>query len=67
MATITAFHSADEEAKPGQKRMHHTNDSCTEGQKIAAAQRQESTGGYRRCVDCSRMDEIEALRAAAAR
>jgi hypothetical protein len=45
--------------------MHHTNDGCAEGQKITGSERIEGTGGFRRCVDCSRLDEIDALRSGA--
>jgi hypothetical protein len=62
MPTIAPFHYAREEEKPGQKRMHHTNDACVDGQKISGSDRVEGTGGFRRCVDCSRLDEIDALK-----
>jgi hypothetical protein len=64
MPLVAPFHFKDEADKPGQKRMHHTNDGCLEGQKIAQADRVDGTGGFRRCVDCARQDEIDALRAA---
>ncbi len=66
MSTVAAFHQVNEAEKPGQRRMHHTNDACDEGHKIAHAERVEGTGGFRRCVDCSRLDEIDSLRRAAA-
>ncbi|RLT34859.1 MAG: hypothetical protein DWI59_05490 [Chloroflexi bacterium] len=66
MPTVAAFHQVNEAEKPGPKRMHHTNDACAEGIKIARSERVEGTGGFRRCVDCSRQDEIDALRSAAA-
>lgn len=65
MATVAAFHQVNEEEKPGQRRMHHTNDACAVALKIPASDRVEGVGGFRRCVDCSRLDEIEALRRAA--
>jgi hypothetical protein len=65
MATVAPFHHINEEEKPGQKRMHHTNDGCADGQKITGSERVEGTGGFRRCVDCSRLDEIDALRSGA--
>lgn len=64
MPTVPAFHYVKEEEKPGQKRMHHTNSACADGAKIPQNERVEGTGGFRRCVDCSRLDEIDALRAA---
>ena len=67
MPAVTPFHWKNEAEKPGQKRVHHTNDACDDGRKIATGERVEGTGGFRRCVDCSRLDEIDALRAAAAR
>jgi hypothetical protein len=65
MPSVAPFYYVKEEEKPGQKRMHHTNDACTEGQKIPAGERVEGTGGFRRCVDCSRLDEIDRLKAGA--
>lgn len=65
MATVAAFHQVNEEAKPGQRCMYHTNDACAVALKIPAGERVEGAGGFRRCVDESRLDEIEALRRAA--
>lgn len=65
MPQIAPFHSAGEEEKPGQRRMFHSNDACTVGQQIPTNERREGNGGYRQCVDCSRQNEIDALRVAA--
>jgi hypothetical protein len=46
--------------------MFHSNDACTTGNAIPADERREGNGGYRQCVDCSRQNELDALRAAAA-
>ena len=58
MPKVAAFHDVKEAEKPGQRRMHHDNDSCEEGRKIPQAERQAGTGGFRHCVDCSRLNEI---------
>jgi hypothetical protein len=66
MPQVAPFHSTREEDKPGQRRMFHSNDACTTGSAIPADERREGNGGYRQCVDCSRQNELDALRAAAA-
>ena len=65
MSQVAPFHSAGEEDKPGQRRMFHSNDACATGSAIPATERREGNGGYRQCVDCSRQNEIDALRASA--
>ncbi|MEI6665129.1 MAG: hypothetical protein WCL53_03135 [Chloroflexota bacterium] len=65
MPQVAPFHSSGEEDKPGQRRMFHSNDACATANAIAAAERRVGNGGYRQCVDCSRQNEIDALRASA--
>ena len=63
MPTGAPFHLVTEPGEPGLKRMHHTNDGCTEGRTIALSDRIQGTGWFRRRVECSRLGEIDALKA----
>lgn len=50
MAKVAAFHSK----LPG-TRVHHDNNSCTEGNNIESKNRASGTGGLPKCDHCKRL------------
>jgi len=51
MAKVSAFHSKLD----SDRKVHHDNDKCTEGNNIEAKNRVSGTGGRPRCNHCERL------------
>lgn len=49
MAKVAPFHSSKE------KKVHHDNSSCTEGNNIEAKYRVSGTGGLPKCSRCKQL------------
>jgi len=49
---VAPFHSK----LPSDKRVHHNNDQCTEGNNIEPRNKVKGTGGYPLCNHCSRLN-----------
>ncbi len=52
MAKVPPFHTKTEE-EPGQKDVHHDNDTCSEGKKIKSYNKEPGTNGKRLCKICA--------------
>lgn len=52
MAKVAAFHSK----RPDDKKVHHDNNSCTEGNNIESKWRESGTGGHPKCEHCQRLN-----------
>lgn len=57
MPRVQAFHSVDQARKPEDHRIYHDNDRCFSARGIFQHQRLDGDGGYRLCVECTRLDE----------
>jgi hypothetical protein len=56
MSKIPEFHSANENQKALQHRVHHDNNACPLGWDTTAWERYGGTGEYKLCDDCQRLD-----------
>jgi len=43
--------------KPSDRRVHHNNTKCTEGDNIQPENRRAGTGGYPLCEHCKRLND----------
>jgi hypothetical protein len=60
MATVPAFHSVNQAAKPPAHRIYHDNDRCFPGRDIPQHERLQGDHGYRRCIECIRLGSLQA-------
>ena len=58
MPSIIDFFSSKETYKPLDERVHHNNSSCSEVVKIPPYDRRPGTGGYKLCVECSKLNAV---------
>jgi len=59
MATVPAFRSVNQAAKPPEHRIYHDNDRCFPGRDIPQHERLQGDEGYRRCVECTRLGSLQ--------
>jgi len=52
MPYVPAFHSADAEKDPPDRRVYHDNSTCILGRQIGQEERRPGTGGYHLCPEC---------------
>jgi len=52
MAKVAAFHSV----KESDRKVHHNNDKCTEGNNIEKANKRDGTGNRPLCDHCQRLN-----------
>lgn len=60
MATVPAFHSVNQAAKPPAHRIYHDNDRCFPGRDIPQHERLQGDHGYRLCIECTRLGSLQA-------
>lgn len=51
MAKVSPFHSIS----PNNRKVHHDNSSCTEGNNIESQNKRSGTGGHPLCSNCQRL------------
>jgi hypothetical protein len=52
MTRVTPYYSVNEDAKPEDERVYHTDNQCRVGREIPKNERCYGTGGYHPCKDC---------------
>jgi hypothetical protein len=58
MPAMVDFYSVKEVQKAPEQRVHHNNNSCAEVAKILHYDRRPGTGGYKLCVECSKLNAV---------
>lgn len=56
MARVPDFYSVNEVKKLPEHRVYHNNDRCGPGRDIPLSERRQGRGGYRLCMDCSKLN-----------
>ena len=60
MPEVPAFHSVTQARKPEAHRIYHDNSRCFPGRDIPLHERLEGDGGYRLCIECTRLAALPA-------
>lgn len=59
MPKVPAYHSVTQAMKLEAHRIYHDNDRCFPGRDIPQHERLEGDGGYRRCLECTRLSSLQ--------
>jgi len=59
MPIVPAYHSVTQTRKREAQRIYHDNDRCSPGRDIPQHERLDGDGGYRRCIECTRLSSLQ--------